>query len=252
MNRYGGNILSEMIEQEVREMDSAVAEAAVEPDRAALKQQIEAILFAMGESVEADRMAVAIGVSEEEIHAAAAELMEDYENGHGIQITKLENAYQFATKAEQYETLVKIAKTPKKHVLTTALLETLSIVAYRQPVTRADIEAIRGVKCDHAISRLMEYGLIMEAGRLQAPGRPIVFGTTEEFLRSFGIQAIGDLPQMDQDQREFFRREAEKEAGVEPATDVDANQELMDEYDDSDIRLDSDMDASEEPVEVEV
>ena len=111
-----------------------------------------------------------------------------------------------------YETLIKVTNVPKKHNLTDALLETLSIVAYKQPVTRADIEAIRGVKSDHAVNKLIEYGLIEEAGRLQAPGKPLVFGTTEDFLRSFGIKSLEDLPVIGQEAEDEFKLEAEKEA----------------------------------------
>lgn len=101
---------------------------------------------------------------------------------------------------------------PRRYTLTDVLLETLSIVAYRQPVTKLEIEKIRGVKSDHAVNKLVEYGLIEEAGRLDAPGRPILFGTTEEFLRRFSLQSLEELPTLDQDQIEHFKEEAEDEA----------------------------------------
>ena len=110
--------------------------------------------------------------------------------GQGIQIIELEQSYQMCTKKEYYENLIQIALHPQKPVLTDVMLETLSIIAYKQPVTKAEIEKIRGVKCDHAINKLMEYELVRELGRLDAPGRPILLGTTEEFLRSFGVQAL--------------------------------------------------------------
>ena len=91
------------------------------------------------------------------------------------------------------------------------MLETLSIIAYKQPVTKAEIEKIRGVKCDHAINKLMDYDLVRELGRLDAPGRPILLGTTEEFLRCFGVQGLEDLPEMDPVQLEDFKAEAEEE-----------------------------------------
>ena len=90
-------------------------------------------------------------------------------------------------------------------------METLSIVAYKQPVTRIEIEKIRGVSCDHAINRLIEFDLITEVGRMDAPGKPILFGTTEQFLRSFGVTSIEDLPRMNTDRMEEFREQAEKE-----------------------------------------
>ena len=115
------------------------------------------------------------------------------------------------TKGEMYEYLVKIAKQPKKHVLTDVLLETLSIIAYKQPITKAEIEKIRGVSCDHAVNKLVEYNLVCELGRLDAPGRPLLFGTTEEFLRSFGVHSIDELPVPSPVQVEEFKQEAEAE-----------------------------------------
>ena len=100
---------------------------------------------------------------------------------------------------------------PQKPVLTDVMLETLSIIAYKQPVTKAEIEKIRGVKCDHAINKLVEYDLVRELGRLDAPGRPILFGTTEEFLRTFGVQGLDELPVLDPVQMEDFKAEAEEE-----------------------------------------
>src|SRR5699024_4801726 len=101
-----------------------------------------------------------------------------------------------------------------KYTLTEVLLETLSIVAYKQPVTKLEIEKIRGVKSDHAVNKLVEYGLIEEVGRLDAPGRPILFGTTEEFLRSFGVSSVEELPKGSPEQMEDFKEEAEEEFGL--------------------------------------
>ena len=92
------------------------------------------------------------------------------------------------------------------------VLETLSIIAYKQPITKAEIEKIRGVSCDHAVSKLVEYNLVNEVGRLDAPGRPMLFGTTEEFLRSFGVHSIDELPVLNEDQVEEFKHQAEQEA----------------------------------------
>ncbi len=174
---------------------------------------IEAILFTMGESVEVSRLAEAIGeeigVTEEIIGGMRRKL--DAED-RGIAIIELENAYQMCTKGEMYEYLVKIGRTPKKYVLTDALLETLSIIAYKQPVTRLEVERIRGVNSDHAVNRLVEFGLAEEVGRLDAPGRPLLFGTTEEFLRSFGVRSLDELPSLNEDQIEDFRHQAEEEA----------------------------------------
>ncbi len=143
------------------------------------------------------------------------ELAREYiEENRGMRIMELEEAYQMCTSQNTYEYLIKIAKQPKKHVLTEVLLETLSIIAYKQPVTKAEIEKIRGVSCDHAVSKLVEYNLAMELGRLDAPGRPMLFGTTEEFLRSFGIHSLEDLPEMSAVQIEEFKREAESEVKI--------------------------------------
>ena len=96
-------------------------------------------------------------------------------------------------------------------MLTDVVLETLSIVAYKQPVTRIEIEKIRGVSCEHAINKLIEYGLIQEVGRLDAPGKPILIGTTEEFLRCFGVQTVDDLPSLDPEKVDEFKQEAQEE-----------------------------------------
>ena len=115
------------------------------------------------------------------------------------------------TKKETYEYLIRVATQPKKHALTDILLETLSIIAYKQPVTKLEIEKIRGVKSDHAVNKLVEYNLVCERGRLDAPGKPILFGTTEEFLRRFSIPSLDDLPSPNPEQVETFKEEAEEE-----------------------------------------
>ena len=160
------------------------------------KAAIEAILFTMGESVELGRIADAIQLNEKETKKLLDELIKEYRSSSniGMNIIELDGAYQMCTKPQMYEYLIRIAKQPKKRVLTDVLLETLSIIAYKQPVTKAEIEKIRGVSSEHAISKLVEYNLVQELGRLDAPGRPLLFGTTEEFLRSFGVSSIDELP----------------------------------------------------------
>ena len=115
------------------------------------------------------------------------------------------------TRKKYSEYLINIALHPQKPVLTEVMLETLSIIAYKQPVTKAELEKIRGVKCDHAVNKLVEYNLVRELGRLDAPGKPILFGTTEEFLRSFGVQDLDELPMPDPVKVEDFKAEAEEE-----------------------------------------
>ena len=178
-----------------------------------LEAAIEAILFAMGGSVEISRLAAAVNVSEKDVLETAHSMMEEYiKEGRGIHMIELEDSLQLCTKASMYEYLVKIAHVPKKHVLTDVLLETLSIIAYKQPVTRQEIETVRGVKCDHAVNKLIEYNLVCEVGRLDAPGKPILFGTTEDFLRSFGVASLEELPEVEPEKVEDFRIAAQEEA----------------------------------------
>ena len=177
-----------------------------------LEGVIEAILFTMGDSVELLKIADAIGHDEDTTRKIVHQMMDKYETeDRGVRIIELENAFQMCTKKEMYEYLIRVAKQPKKYVLTDVLLETLSIVAYKQPVTKLEVEKIRGVKSDHAVNKLVEYGLIEEVGRLEAPGRPLLFGTTEDFLRSFGVASAAELPRISPEQLEDFKEEAEEE-----------------------------------------
>ena len=174
---------------------------------------IEAVLFTMGESVSVDKLAAAIGHDEETTIKIVHNMMDKYDDtDRGIRIIEIEDAFQMCSKSDYYDTLIKIVNTPKKHVLTDVLLETLSIVAYKQPITRQEIEAIRGVSCVHAVNKLVEYNLIQEVGRLEAAGRPILFGTTDDFLRSFGVQSTDDLPIITPDKIEDFKQQALEEA----------------------------------------
>ncbi len=177
-----------------------------------LEAVIEAILFTMGEAVEVERIATAVEHDEDTVRRLIRNMMTNYEeNNRGIRIIELDGSFQLCTKPEMYEYLIKVAHVPKKHVLTDVMLETLSIIAYKQPITRLEIEKIRGVKCDHAVNKLIEYNLICEAGRLDAPGRPILFATTEEFLRYFGIESLEELPILNQETIDNFKEEAERE-----------------------------------------
>ena len=173
---------------------------------------IEAVLFTMGEAVSAEKIGAAIGHDRETTRKIVHQMMDRYNSREGgMEIIELEDSFQLATRREHYEALIKVAKQPKKYVLTDVQLEVLSIVAYKQPVTRQEIEKIRGVNSDHALNRLVEYGLVGEAGRLDAPGRPILFGTTEEFLRNFGVRSIDELPTIGSDLVEEMKSEAEEE-----------------------------------------
>lgn len=177
-----------------------------------LKAAAEAIIFSIGDPIERSVITEALECTPEETDSVLLELASDYEKEErGIRLVFLEDAVQFVTKKEYYEPLIRIASNPKKPTLTGVMMETLAIVAYRQPVTRAEIEKIRGVSSDHAVNRLVEYGLIKETGRLDAPGRPVLFGTTDEFLRRFGMESKESLPGIDPVLLEDFREEAEKE-----------------------------------------
>ena len=187
-----------------------------------LEGAIEAILFTMGDSVELGKIAAAIGHDENTTRKIIRQMMDKYASeDRGVRILELENSFQMCTKKEMYEYLIRIARQPKRYVLTDVLLETLSIIAYKQPVTRLEVEKIRGVSCDHAVNRLLEFNLIQELGRLDAPGRPLLFGTTEEFLRTFGVKSLGDLPILNPEQIEDFRKQAEEEAGEAPELKVE-------------------------------
>ena len=176
---------------------------------------VEAVLFTMGQSVEIRQLAAALESTEKEAAAAAERLRERYdEEDRGMQILRLEDSYQMSTRTKFYSNLIKVAATPKKQVLTDVVMETLAIIAYKQPVTKADIEKIRGVKSDHAVNRLIEYNLVYEAGRMDAPGRPALFATTEEFLRRFGVSSTVELPEMNLEQREEIKSEVEEELNL--------------------------------------
>lgn len=173
---------------------------------------IEAVLFTMGNSVELRQLAVAIGQDQEVARRAVERLMKRYRSARsGMEITQLEDSYQMCTKAAYYENLIRVAATPKKQVLTEVTLETLSIIAYKQPVTKMEIEKIRGVKSDHAVNRLVEYNLVYEVGRMDAPGRPALFATTEEFLRRFGVGSVQDLPDINPEQEAEIKAQVEEE-----------------------------------------
>lgn len=177
-----------------------------------LESAIETILFTMGDSVELGKIASAIEHDEETTRKIVHQMMDKYQaEDRGIQIVELEDSFQLCTKKQNYDYLIRIAKQPRRYVLTDVLLETLSIIAYKQPVTKLEVEKIRGVKSDHAVNKLVEYNLACEVGRLDAPGKPILFGTTEEFLRRFSIQSVDDLPVLNPEQVEHFKSEAEEE-----------------------------------------
>ena len=182
-----------------------------------MKAIVEAILFTMGEAVEIGKLCTALDADKKTVKAVIKELKEEYDaKESGLKIIEIEESYQMCTREFAYEYLIKIVSIPKSYRLTDTQLETLSIIAYKQPITKIEVEKIRGVTSDHAINRLIEAGLVEEKGRLATPGRPIILGTTEEFLRRFGLSSCEELPNIEAEQVESFKLEAEEELGYRP------------------------------------
>lgn len=161
-----------------------------------LVKQLEAMLFAVGAPITVDRLASLTGETAEAIRGAAAILEERLSaEESGIQLIKIEEGYQLCTKPETGELVKKALELKKAPPLSKANLEVLAIVAYNQPVTRSFIDQVRGVDSSYVVTSLLDKGLIGERGQLDAPGRPTLFGTTDAFLRCFGLQSISDLPE---------------------------------------------------------
>ena len=163
-----------------------------------LQRAIEAILFAAGERIEVSRLAMALEADPKDIVAAADKLMDELSfERRGIRILKLEKGYQMVSSGEMADYVTKALETRKPPKLSSSQLETLTIVAYYQPATKAMIEQIRGVDSSYSISALRNKKLIDEAGRLNVPGRPIQYKTTPDFLRTFGISSLEELPSIE-------------------------------------------------------
>ena len=178
------------------------------------KGAIEAVLFTMGGSVKMNVLQDATELSKDELERLLPEMAMEYDEGcRGIQLIRLEDAWQLCTRADYYDVLIRVASRPQRPVLSEVVLEVLSIIAYKQPVTKGEIERIRGVSSDYAVNRLVEFGLVEEAGRLEAPGRPILFKTTEEFLRAFGLSDTAALPTLSEEELQEARSAALLEAG---------------------------------------
>ena len=161
------------------------------------KAIIEAILFAAGRPVTKNEIMLALEISEDEIEKILANMQEEYKiENRGIELIKINNSYQLCTKKELYEYVYPILDKRTKPNLSTASLETLAIIAYNPKITRAEIENIRGVSADACVYKLLEYGLIEEAGKLDLPGKPMSYQTTDEFLRMFGFSSLEELPEL--------------------------------------------------------
>lgn len=163
-----------------------------------LKRAAECLLLVGGGPVTVDQLAEALGAPPQTVHAVLWELQQDY-SGHGLQIQAVAGGYQLCTRPELAPYVQQFLRLDHREPLSQAALETLAIVAYRQPITRAEIEAVRGVRSDHVIDRLLERHLIRELGRKPVLGRPILYGTTEGFLRYFGLKDLADLPALEGD-----------------------------------------------------
>lgn len=162
-----------------------------------IKSKIEALLFAAGRNIDLKTLSDVLKISEEEILNAVHEMKKEYEQEkRGIKIIEIDNGYQLCTKEEHYSEICELFENRNKPSLSEAALEVLSIVAYNPQITRAEIESIRGVNSDSALNRLLEYNLVEDVGKLNAPGRPTMYSTTDEFLRMFGYSSLEDLPEL--------------------------------------------------------
>ena len=167
-------------------------------DEAEIRRAVEAILFAAGDPVGVERMAAAIGAGVDQVEAALKALMDAYSfERRGMRIIRLEDAYQMVSAQELSDVITRALETRKPPKLSASALETLTDIAYYQPTTKAFVEQIRGVDSSYTISALLNKKLIEEQGRLSVPGRPILYGTTPDFLRTFGISSLDELPEVD-------------------------------------------------------
>ena len=177
-----------------------------------LESSIEALLFYSGDSISLRRLCELCDAEEMTINMAIFRLNDFYKaSNSGIEIIEVDDGYQMCTASKHLNIIQQFRQKPVRHLLTQALIETLAIVAYSQPITRTQIEDIRGVRCEHAVSRLLEYGLIEEVGRLNVIGRPILFGTTNEFLRHFGFRNLEEMPKVKEELLEKFKEEVKQE-----------------------------------------
>lgn len=186
---------------------------------------IEGILFAAGDPVDIERISDILDIDIKSTRAVLTALSDKYdEEKRGLKIIRLEDSYQMCTRGEYNEYISRLAEPRRMQTLSNAAMEVLSIVAYKQPVTRAVIEQIRGVSCDTLVNRLLERNLIQEIGRLDTPGRPMLFGTNDEFLRCFGISSVTELPDYEKISSEQISLEGEE--GYMSAIDEKTEEEM--------------------------
>ena len=196
---------------------------------------IESMLFAAGRMVSIEEMELALEISKEDIEKIIEKMQEEYKDAkRGIELIKLNNGYQLCSKKENYDYIYQIIDKRNKPKLSSAALETLSIIAYNPKISRAEIEAIRGVSVDATIYKLLEYGLIEEAGKLDLPGKPMSYKTSEEFLKMFGYSSLDELPElprykMDENHQIVIEELEENKEEIEEENDEEINENIKGE-----------------------
>lgn len=178
-------------------MDNFLKYVELSDDSVRMKGIIEAVLFAAGDPIAVKDLSAILNIGEKQLKNIIAEMIQDYKkDSRGVHIVEFNNKIQLCTKPEYGEYIKKLIKPDNRQNLSQAALETLSIIAYKQPITRTEIDEIRGVRSDRAVATLLERGLIRENGRKDAPGRPILYVTTDDFLKYFGFKNIKELPEL--------------------------------------------------------
>ena len=187
------------MEQEINAVETIPAEETPAPEltQRQLIGALESVLFVTGEPIPKAEIMRVFGLSQLELNTLLVNAESEYEsNERGIRLFSTDETVQIVTAPDYNDWLVKLLSPPQEKNLSDSMMETLSVIAYRQPVTRADIEAVRGVRCEYAVSQLLKQGFIRELGRKEVVGRPMLFGTTDAFLRRFGLHSIEELPPM--------------------------------------------------------
>lgn len=173
---------------------------------------IEGLLFAAGDALSLEKICEIVEVDKKTTRLILSNMIINYQNSkRGVMIREIDGCYQMYTRFEHFPYIKKLFEPRQKQALSQAAFETLAIIAYNRPITRARIEKIRGVNCDSSITRLLERNLIKEAGRLDAPGKPVLYQTTEEFLKSFGFKSLLDLPILEMNSMQLIEESAEEE-----------------------------------------
>lgn len=200
------------------------------------KAIIEAILFSAGRAVSKNEIMLSLEISSDEIDKIISSMQEEYNlENRGIELIKINDSYQLCSKKDLYEFIYPVLDKRTKPNLSTASLETLSIIAYNSQITRAEIEEIRGVSADACVYKLLEYGLIEEAGKIDLPGKPMSYRTTDEFLRMFGYSSLEDLPELPR-----YKMDANKQIVIDELIE---NSEKIENSKNQEIKIKSKMEA---------